>query len=58
MKGDFIKEIAAAVNKDNWDSRLNMPDFIIAEMIHDFLANIFDAMECSQKWKEQKEPVE
>lgn len=51
MKGDFIKEIAEALNRDNWDSRLNMPDFVIAEMLHDMLMTLLKAKEKEEIWR-------
>lgn len=51
MKGDTIKELAEIINKHSFDSALNMPDFVIAEMLYEFLCVMQEAVEKEKKWR-------
>jgi len=51
MKGEVIRDLAAVINSHSFDSTLNMPDFIIAEMLYLFLVAIEEAQQKEKKWR-------
>lgn len=55
MKGDMIKELTAVMNRNGVDTTLNMPDFIIAEMLYAFLCTMESAQLKTKYWKEPKD---
>lgn len=45
----FIKELSILINKYNIDTKLNMHDFIIAEMIKNNLATLYNSVNENKK---------
>lgn len=49
---EFVKELSVLINKYNIDTKLNMHDFIIAEMIKNNLATLYNSVDKVNKLKE------
>lgn len=47
----FNQELRKLVNKHNVDARMDMPDFVIALLIENFLDGVRNANQASNKWK-------
>lgn len=49
-KSEFIKELTSTINKHSVDDACDTPDFILAELISEFLADFQYANYSREKW--------
>lgn len=50
----FIKELTELINKYNIDTKLDMHDFLIAELVRNYLASLRNAIRYNKKLKGEK----
>lgn len=54
LNEEFIKELTELINKYNIDTKLDMHDFLIAELVRNYLASLRNAIRSDKKLKGEK----
>lgn len=50
-KENLIRDLSSLMNKHGIDTRLDIPDFIIAELVFRQIASLVDAKDKTDRWK-------